>query len=87
MHLASIKDAAQARDVTVLSVKAERNGSPEPYKGIGGEGQIVPVKITITSQGKGGQSEIAESQVRVLMIRAEGDGWLLDGLALEVPSR
>ena len=87
MHLASIKDAAKARDVTVLSVKAERNGSPEPYKGIGGEGQIVPVKLTITSQGTGGRAETSESRVRVLMIKGEGDEWLLDGLAVQLPSR
>ena len=87
MHLASIQDAAKAKDVTILSVEAERNGNPEPYEGIGGEGQIVPVKLTITSQVKGGQTETSTSYVRALMIKGEGDEWLLDGLAVELPSR
>lgn len=87
MHLATIKDAIKAQGATIQSVKAERNGDPEPYSGIAGKGQIVPVRLTITSLDRNGQSQTSESDVRVLMIKGPDDQWLLDGLAVELPSQ
>ena len=86
LHLGTIRDAAKARDAAVQSVKAERNGDPEPYSGIGGEGQIVPVTLTIAVQGKDGQIETSESEIRILMIKGQDGEWLLDGLAVDTPS-
>ncbi len=86
MHLTTIKDAIKAQGATIQSVKAERSGDPEPYSGIGGEGQIVPIRLTITSLDKNGRAETAESDIRVLMIQGPDNQWLLDGLAVELPS-
>jgi hypothetical protein len=86
LHLGKIRDAAKTRDATVQSVKAERNGAPEPYRGIGGEGQIVPVTLTIAVQSKDGQIETSESEIQILMIKGQDDEWLLDGLAVDTPS-
>jgi hypothetical protein len=86
LHLGTIQDAFKARGATVQGVRAERNGAPEPYTGIGGEGQIgqiVPVKLTIAVQSKDGQIETSESEIRILMIKGQDGEWLLDGLAVE----
>ena len=83
LHLGTIRDAAKARGAAVQSVKAERNGDPEPYSGIGGEGQIVPVKLTIAVQSKDGQIETSKSETRILMLKDQDGEWLLDGLAVE----
>ena len=82
-HLVTIKDAIEAQGATIQSVRAERSGRPEPYSGLGGEGQIVPVRLTVTSLDKHGEAETSESKVRVLMIKGQDDQWLLDGLAVE----
>lgn len=86
-HLATIEDAVKAQGTTIQSVRAERNGNPEPYSGLGGEGQIVPVRLTITSLDNSGQAETAESEIRVLMIKSPDGQWLLDGLAVDLPGR
>jgi hypothetical protein len=83
-HLAAIGDAIEAKGATIQSVMAERSGTPEPYSGLGGEGQIVPVWLTIASLDKRGKAEMAQSEVRVLMIKGQDDQWLLDGLSVEV---
>jgi hypothetical protein len=87
LHLGTIQDAFKAKGATVQSVRAERNGNPEPYSGIGGEGQIVPLKLTIAVQSMGGQIETSESKVRILMLKGQDGEWLLDGLAVDLPSR
>ena len=84
-HLATIKDAIHAQGATIQSVRAEKSGIPEPYNGLGGEGQIVPARLTITSLDKSGQVDAAESTVRVLMIKGQDGQWLLDGLAVDLP--
>jgi hypothetical protein len=81
-HLATIEDAIKAKGATIQSVQAELDGNPEPYTGLGGEGQIVPVRLTITSLDKSNQVGTAESKVRVLMIKSADGHWLLDGLAV-----
>jgi hypothetical protein len=86
-HLTTIKDAIKAKGATIQSVQAERNGNPEPYSGLGGEGQIVPVRLTIASLDKSGQVETAKSEIRVLMIKSTDGQWLLDGLAVEQPTQ
>ena len=86
-HLATIGSAVQAKGATIRSVQAERAGNPEPYNGLGGEGQIVPVRLTITSLNKGDQVETAESEIRVLMIKGADGQWLLDGLAVDLPAQ
>jgi hypothetical protein len=86
LHLETIRDAAKAREAIVRSVKAERSGEPEPYGGIGGEGQIVPVRLAITVQDKDGQVETSESEIRILMIKDQDGEWLLDGLIADTPS-
>jgi len=86
-HLATIEDAIEAQGMTIQSVQAERNGQPEPYSGLGGEGQIVPVRLTITSLDKEGQVETAESEIRILMIKGTDGQWLLDGLAVDLPAQ
>ena len=86
MHLTTIKDAIKTQGAAIQSVKAERNGPPEPYSGLGGEGQIVPVRLTITSLDSSGQVKTAESEVRVLMIKGQDRQWLLDGLAVDLPA-
>jgi hypothetical protein len=83
-HLATIRDTIEAKDATIQSIGAERTGTPEPYIGLGGEGQIVPIRLTITSLGKGDQVETARSDIRVLMIKSADDRWLLDGLAVDL---
>jgi hypothetical protein len=82
-HLATIKDAIKAQGATIQSIQAERSRTPEPYSGLGGEGQIVPVRLTVTSLDKRGKAEASESRVRVLMIKGQDGQWLLDGLAVE----
>jgi hypothetical protein len=86
-HLATIRDAIKAQGATIQSVQAERSGQPEPYRGIGGDGQIVPVRLTITSLDKGDQVKTAESEIRVLMIKSTDGQWLLDGLAVDLPTQ
>jgi hypothetical protein len=86
-HLAAIGDAIEAKGATIQSVQAERSGTSEPYSGLGGEGQIVPVRLTITSLDKRGKAEISESKVRALMIKGQDGQWLLDGLAVETPTQ
>ena len=86
-HLTTIKDAIEARGATIQSVQAERNGNPEPYSGLGGDGQIVPVRLTITSLDRNSQVETAESEVRILMIKNADGQWLLDGLAIDLPAQ
>jgi hypothetical protein len=86
-HLATIEDTIKAQGATVQSVQAERSGNPEPYSGLGGEGQIVPVRLTITSLDKDDQVKTAESEIRVLMIKSADDQWLLDGLAVDLPAQ
>ena len=86
-HLATIEDAIEAQGATIQSVQAERNGNPEPYSGLGGEGQIVPVRLTITSLDKSGQVETAESEIRILIIKSADGQWLLDGLAVDLPTQ
>jgi len=86
LHLGTIRDAAKAKGATVQSVKAERNGDPEPYSGIGGAGQTVPVKLAITVQSKDGQVETSKSEIRILMVKGWDGEWLLDGLAVDTPS-
>ena len=86
-HLATIKDAIEAQGMTIQSVQAERSGKPEPYNGLGGEGQIVPVRLMITSLDKSGQAETAESEIRVLVIKGADGQWLLDGLAVDRPTQ
>ncbi|MBN1581447.1 MAG: hypothetical protein JXA89_12160 [Anaerolineae bacterium] len=83
LHLTTIRDAARAKGLTIQNANAVVDGKPEPYLGIGGEGQIVPVQITITTQDEQGRAETATSTVRVLMIKGENGQWLLDGLAIE----
>jgi hypothetical protein len=85
-HLTTIRDAIKAKGLTIQRVTAERNGNPDPYSGLGGEGQIVPVHLTITSLDRNGKADTAESDVRVLMIKGHGGQWLLDGLALDPAS-
>ena len=86
-HLATIKDAIKTQGATIQSVQAERSGDPEPYRGLGGEGQIVPVRLTITSLDKSDQVETAKSDIRVLMIKNQDGQWLLDGLAVDLPKQ
>jgi len=86
LHLGTIQDTAKANGAAVQSIKAERNGSPEPYSGIGGEGQIVPVTLTIAVQDKDGRIETSESEIQILMIKGQDGEWLLDGLAVDTPS-
>ena len=87
LHLGTIRGAAKARGAIVQSIRAGRNGDPEPYSGIGGDGQIVPVELTITVQSKSGQTETSESEIRILMLKGQDGEWLLDGLAVDTPSR
>jgi hypothetical protein len=86
-HLATIKDSIKAQGATIQSVQAEQSGDPEPYSGLGSEGQIVPVRLTITSLDKSNQVGTAASQVRVLMIKNPDGQWLLDGLAVDLPAQ
>jgi hypothetical protein len=86
-HLGTIRGAAKARGAIVQSIRAGRNGDPEPYSGIGGDGQIVPVELTITVQSESGQTETSESEIRILMLKGRDGEWLLDGLAVDTPSR
>ena len=86
-HLATIKDAIEAQGMTIQSIQAERNGQAEPYSGLGGDGQIVPVRLTITSLDKESQVETAESEIRILMIKGTDGQWLLDGLAVDLPAQ
>ena len=85
--LEQIADIAKAKQVEITSVQAEVNGKAEAYNGIGGEGQIVPVKLTITTVDKGGQTQTEVSEVDVLMIKGEDGQWLLDALAPDVPGK
>lgn len=87
LHLATIANATRTNGRTVQNARAVVNGKPESYQGMGGEGQIVPVQITITTQDKNGNAETATSAVRVLMIKGENGQWLLDGLAVELPGQ
>lgn len=80
-HLAAL----EPQGATIHSVHAERNGPPEPYDGLGGTGQIVPLRLTITSLDQEGETKTAESQVRVVMIQDQDGRWLLDGLAVDLP--
>ena len=86
-HLGTIKDVVEAQGATIQSVRAERSGQPEPYNGIGGEGQIVPLRLTLTTLDKAGQPQTSTSEVRVLMIQGTDGQWLLDGLAVDLPSQ
>lgn len=83
MHLTTIQSAAQSQDITIQSVKAVRDGEPEAYSGLAGQGQIVPINLTIVSQDKSGKSETTSSRFRVLMIKGEKGEWLLDGLVVD----
>jgi hypothetical protein len=84
-HLAAIRGQIEAQDTILRSVHAERNGRPKPYSGLGGEGQIVPVRLTVTSLDRGDQVKTAESEIRVLMVRSADGQWLLDGMAVDLP--
>jgi len=84
-HLAAIQTTLAAQEKTIQSVQVKRNGEPEPYKGIGGEGQIVPLQLTLTALDPIGQTETTVSDVRVLMIKGPDNQWLLDGPAIDLP--
>ena len=85
--LSQIAGIAQAEQAEITGVEAEVNGKAQAYTGIGGEGQIVPVKLTITTVDKDGQTQTDVSEVDVLMIEGENDQWLLDALAPDVPGK
>jgi hypothetical protein len=87
LHLTTIRDTIEASGATIQGVDAERDGSPQPYIGLAGEGQIVPVKLVIRSRNEGGEIETSESHVRVLMIKGGNGDWLLDSLAPDLPSQ
>ena len=78
-------DIAEAEQAEITGVQAEVNGKGKAYSGIGGEGQIVPVKITITTVDKSRETRTDVSEVNVLMIEGENDQWLLDALTPDVP--
>ena len=80
--LEQIAGIAQAEQAEITGVQAEVNGKGKEYSGIGGEGQIVPVKLTITTVDKSGETRTDVSEVDVLMIEGENDQWLLDALAV-----
>jgi len=83
--LEQIADIADSKQAEITGVEAEVNGKAKPYSGIGGEGQIVPVKLTVTTVDKNGETLTDVSKVNVLMIEGENDQWLLDALAPDVP--
>jgi hypothetical protein len=85
--LPQIAGIAQAEQAQITGVEAEVSGKAKAYTGISGEGQIVPVKLTITTVDKGGQTQTEVSEVDVLMIKGENDQWLLDALAPDVPGK
>jgi len=83
--LEQIAGIAQAEQAEITSVQAEVNGKAKEYNGIGGEGQIVPVKLTVTTVDKSGETQTEVSEVDVLMTKGENDEWLLDTLVPDVP--
>ena len=86
MTLARVAELAHARDAEVQGVRVDVDGKAEPYSGLGGEGQIVPVKLVITTLDRRGQTETAVSEVRILMIKGKDDLWLLDALVPDLPA-
>ena len=86
LQLTTVKKTLEASGATLQGVTAEQNGNPEPYQGLAGQGQVVPIRLVVTSRGDGGEIRTSESEVRVLMIKGENGQWLLDGLAPDLPS-
>lgn len=87
LHLTTVKETVESRGATIQGIGAVRNGNPQPYGGLAGQGQIVPVKLVIRSRNDGGEIETSESRVRVLMIKGDSGEWLLDGLVPDLPSQ
>ncbi len=87
MTLTQVADLARTHDAEIQGVRADVNGKPEPYSGIGGEGQIMPVTLAIITRDRDGQTQTEVSEIRVLMIKGEDGQWLLDSLAPELPGQ
>ena len=85
-QLKVLEQARRATGLTVDDVKAEAVGRGEPYEGVAGKGQIVTLRLKITSHNADGQTFNDESTIRVLMIQ-DGDKWLLDGPVPEIPAK
>jgi hypothetical protein len=82
--LEQIAGIAKSKQAEITGVQAKVNGKTKEYDGIAGEGQIVPVKLTVTTVDKNGETLTEVSEVDVLMIKGETDQWLLDALAPDV---
>ncbi len=84
-YLDTVRQEIKEQGWLIRSATGEQKGNPEPYNGLAGKGQIVPVKLSITYRNQSGRSETRESELQVLMIQNENDEWLLDAPVLELP--
>ena len=85
LHLMRLKEAAESSGLILQGITAARDGDPQPYTGLAGEGQIVPIKLLIRARNAGGETETSASHFQVLMIQGDDGEWLLDGLVPDLP--